>query len=820
MINSITLKDLVHIVRGEILQKNNDAPIQFVSTDSRKIINGPQTLFIALQGFKVDGHEFLEAASKQGVSHFIVEKNIDPNDYPNANIIKVKNTLSAMQALAKWNRKQFQGPVIGITGSNGKTIIKEWLGQLLGKKFDIAKSPKSYNSQTGVPLSIFGIESHHKAAILEAGISKPGEMAKLEAMIKPNVGIFTNIGTAHAEGFASQDEKLQEKALLFKHAQYIIYRKDHQLIHDYLSKRFSSDQLISWSQEPGADFTLAVKKEPTGSKITLIKPDMGIFTFHSKFNDEASLENLRHTIMAGLTLGLTEQEIQQTIPQLNTIEMRLTLKSGINQCLLIDDTYNNDLAGLDIALEFLQNQRPKKRKVLILSDLLQAGAKEKVYQKVSELIQHYQLDLLIAVGNDIQLLKQDPPCESLFFKDTGHLLGAIGRLNLQNDLVLIKGARAFRFEDIVNALQERLHGTVLEINLNALRKNFIFYKKQLKPETKVMVMVKAFAYGGGATEIAHHLEQLNADYLAVAYTDEGVALRQDKIKLPIMVLNPAPESFGNLIKFRLEPVVYSLSFFRRLGDFCRANLASIKVHLDLDTGMHRLGFDEEDLEELHCLVLEYPELEIASLYTHLAGADEAIHKEFSLKQIGRFKTMAEKIKSFLSYTPIMHALNSAGIIRYPEHQLDMVRLGIGLYGVEVNSIHEEALQPISVLKTTVSQIKVLKKGESVGYSRKGTMRQDGKIATIAIGYADGYDRRFSNGQGQVLIKGKKAAVIGNICMDMTMVDVTGMEVEEGDEVIVYGPGLSLKEQASTIGTIPYELLTNISSRVKRVYYLD
>ncbi|WP_460542735.1 bifunctional UDP-N-acetylmuramoyl-tripeptide:D-alanyl-D-alanine ligase/alanine racemase, partial [Echinicola sediminis] len=756
MIHPITVKELALIVKGKILQEESTEIVNFVSTDTRKVINAGQTLFIALRGFKVDGHDFLETAAMQGVSHFIIEKDIDLSSLKNTNVIKVPDALVALQALAKWNRNAFQGPVIGITGSNGKTIIKEWLGQFLVKKFDIAKSPKSYNSQTGVPLSIFGIEKHHKVAILEAGISRPGEMAKLEMMIKPNIGIFTNIGTAHAEGFKNQEEKLHEKALLFQDVQYLIYRKDHQLIHDYLIQRFPSDRLISWSQQTGADYTLSVKKESNGSKLTLIKPDMGLYTFHTKFTDEASLENLRHTIIASITLGLSEREIQQTLPQLNTVEMRLTLKSGIHQCLLIDDTYNNDLAGLDIALEFLQSQRPKNRKVLILSDLLQAGEKEKVYQKVHDLLQHYQLDLLIAVGTDIRRLEKTPPCEVIFFRDTPHLLSSLAGINLHNDLILIKGARTFQFENVVNALQERLHGTVLEINLNALRRNFTFYKKQLKPETKIMVMVKAFAYGGGATEIAHHLEQLKADYLAVAYTDEGVSLRQDKIELPIMVLNPAPESFSNLIKYQLEPVVYSLSFFRQLGEFCRANQALIRIHMDLDTGMRRLGFEEEDLEQLQKLIKEYPELEIASLYTHLAGADEAMHKDFSLQQLAKFQSMGSKIKSILHYTPLMHALNSAGIIRYPEHQMDMVRLGIGLYGVEVNSLHEEALQPVSILKTTISQIKQLAKGESVGYSRKGTMTQDGKIATIAIGYADGYDRRFSNGLGKVLIKGQKA----------------------------------------------------------------
>ncbi|MBD8488682.1 bifunctional UDP-N-acetylmuramoyl-tripeptide:D-alanyl-D-alanine ligase/alanine racemase [Echinicola sp. CAU 1574] len=820
MMKPISIEELAPLIQGKIIQKNSHHLIEFVSTDSRKIIKSETTLFVALRGFKVDGHFFLKEAYQLGVKNFIIEREVSHFTFSNANIIKVGNALDAMQSLAAWNRSNFSGPVIGITGSNGKTIVKEWIGQLLSVKFDIAKSPKSYNSQTGVPLSIFGIESHHRAAILEAGISKPGEMERLEQMIKPNVGIFTNIGTAHAEGFESQEQKLHEKALLFKDSQFIIYRQDHQAIHEFLIKNFSSDRLISWSQQPGADYTLSIKKEDSESKITLIKPDLGLFTFSTRFTDEASLENLRHAIVAGLTLGLSEQDIRKTIPQLTTIEMRLTLKAGVNQSLIIDDTYNNDLAGLDIALEFLQNQRQKNRKVVILSDLLQAGDSDFVYNRVNALIKHYQIDLLIGVGNEIKQLGLNPPCSTLFFESTEHLLSTINEIPFQNDLILIKGARAFAFEQVVNALQERIHGTVLEINLNALRRNFTFYKQLLEPKTKVMVMVKAFAYGGGATEIAHHLEQLKADYLAVAYTDEGVALRMDKIKLPIMVLNPAPESFPNLIRHKLEPVVYSPSFFKQLGEYCQSNQSHLSIHLDLDTGMHRLGFGEENLKDLVDLIQDYPELHIASCYTHLAGADEAIHEEFTKKQIELFSSMCDAIQNSLDYSPIRHALNSAGIVRYPQHQFDMVRLGIGLYGVEVNGMHGSALQPVSTLKTTVSQIKALKKGQTVGYSRKGSMKRDGKIATIAIGYADGYDRRFSNGNGQVLINGKKAPVIGNVCMDMTMVDITDMEVREGDEVIIYGEGLSIIEQAKSIGTIAYELLTNISGRVKRVYYLD
>jgi alanine racemase len=452
--------------------------------------------------------------------------------------------------------------------------------------------------------------------------------------------------------------------------------------------------------------------------------------------------------------------------------------------------------------------------------MLQVGKPQEVYQKIAELLQYHKVDFLVAVGGQIQLTLPFFQGESRHFPDTQSLIAGISGLNFENDLILITGAREFRFEQVVDRLQQRIHGTTLEINLNALTHNYNFYKSKIFPQTKIMVMVKAFAYGGGAAEIANHLQQMGADYLAVAYTDEGVALREAGIKLPIMVLNPVQESFIHLQQFQLEPVVYSPDFFKQLGKYCRHQGTEMPIHLDFDTGMHRLGFEMEHLQNLKTLIIDFPELRIASMYTHLVGADEEAHHEFSIRQLEDFLKMCNTLESQLGYRPLRHALNSAGILRYPEYQMDMVRLGIGLYGVEVSGLYEGALKPISILKTTVSQVKQIQAGETIGYSRKGKMDQDGQIATIAIGYADGYDRRFSNGRGFVLIHGHRAPVIGNVCMDMTMLDVTGLEVREGDEVLIYGPGISLKELAERIGTIPYELLTNISSRVKRVYYLD
>ena len=821
MIHTFTIYDLAKVIGGKLVQAGTSGSIEHITTDSRDIGLGNKSVYLALKGVKFDGHEFLSSVYDSGVRSFILNENQIPSlstGLTDANILAVPDTLDALQKTAEWNRSKFTGTVIGITGSNGKTIVKEWLGQVVGKIHPVAKSPKSYNSQIGVPLSVLGINDYHALAILEAGISRTGEMEKLEGIIKPTIGILTNLGSAHQEGFNDREEKLKEKIKLFANSKYVIYRKDQREVTEMLEDVFPEEKLIAWSEQPGTDYTLSIKRSAGGSTILLMKPDLTIHTFRTDFTDEASLENLRHVIVACLTLGLDPEAIDLGIQELRPVEMRLTLKEGQNNNTIIDDTYNNDLVGLSVALDFLLQQRPKKRKILILSDLLQAGENNKVYAKVASLVQQHGIDFIFGVGENIRVLGDIFPEISKIYSNTDDLISSGELAELDSDLILVKGARKFEFEKIVNHLQEKIHGTVLEINLNALAHNYNFYKKRLRPETKIMVMVKAFAYGGGAVEIANHLQQMKADYLAVAYTDEGTYLRNHGIHLPIMVLNPERESFPNLLKYNLDPVVYSLPFFKSLAQFVLAQKSTMNIHLDLDTGMHRLGFVEDDIPELGRLLTENRCLKVASVYTHLAGADEPIHHEFSLHQLALFTEMFHKLEGILNYSPLKHALNSAGIIRFPEHQFDMVRLGIGLYGIGVSEGLD--LQPISTLKTSISQIKILAKGRTIGYGRKGVMLEDGQIATIPIGYADGYDRRFGNGVGYVLIKGKKAPVIGNVCMDMCMVDVTGMDVRVGDEAIIYGKGISVKELAGKIGTIPYELLTNISDRVKRVYYSD
>uniref|UniRef100_UPI004048D5AD bifunctional UDP-N-acetylmuramoyl-tripeptide:D-alanyl-D-alanine ligase/alanine racemase n=1 Tax=Algoriphagus sp. TaxID=1872435 RepID=UPI004048D5AD len=823
MLISFTPSLLEKITGGAGLGKDPGQAIAQISIDSRQVLHPQQNLFVALKGAKADGISFVPELLNLGVSYFLVD---DQTSIPSSWLdrgyfIQVKDTRIALQSLATYQRVQFTKPVVGITGSNGKTIVKEWLGQVLSQQFAVAKSPKSYNSQVGVPLSIFGIQSYHQVALLEAGVSKTGDMDTLAQMIQPGLGIFTNIGSAHEEGFPDIKEKIAEKLKLFAGVNFLLYCKDHDLLAQEIEQQLPTEKRISWSKKAGAEYLVSWKNQETHSRIVVMKSDGQTFTFQVPFTDQASLENVTHVILASLSLGQEVKSIQEGLSHLMPVDMRLTLKPGLNDSLLIDDTYNNDLAGLKVALEFLSQQRPKRSKILIISDLLQQGLPEKVYKEVADLIQSYGIDQVIGVGTQIQHLETLLGKGVRTFSNTEQLLLELQPEQFQNDLILITGAREYTFERVVNRLQQRIHGTTLEINLNALTHNFNFYKRQLAPSTRVMVMVKAFAYGGGAAEIANHLQTLGADYLAVAYTDEGVSLRKQGIQLPIMVLNPVEESFDLLSQYQLEPVVFSPEFFRKLGAYVQHQSLQLSIHLDLDTGMNRLGFEQEQLVELMDLIQQYPQLQLASVYTHLVGADEEVHDDFSLHQLQQFQEMSESICSILSYKPLRHALNSAGIVRYPDFQLDMVRLGIGLYGVEVTGKHDRSLKAVSTLKTTISQVKTLAAGATVGYSRKGSLPEGGRIATLALGYADGYDRRFSQGKGYVLIDSKKAPVIGNVCMDMVMVDVSAIPgVKAGDEAIVYGEEISLKELADCIGTIPYELLTNISGRVKRVYYLD
>lgn len=813
-----------------------DTTAAYLLTDSRQLIFPQQTLFFAIKGEHHDGHQFLLDLHQKGVRQFVVERKaltgklIDTLEgFENTQIWEVESSLKALQEVAKRHRSQFDIPVIGITGSNGKTIVKEWLGQLLSPDFRIAKSPKSYNSQIGVPLSVWQLNDTHSLGIFEAGISQPHEMKSLQEIIQPTIGIFTNIGSAHDEGFRSRKQKVTEKLRLFTQSKQLIYCANYSDINEeirlILQPVNPSCELISWGTTNTCTVQVEWHKDETQTyivmKSALERYDNQLFSV--PFTDEASVENVIHCLILLLSMDIPSTEIRQRVSRLRPISMRLELKEGVNKCYIIDDTYNNDLVGLTIALNFLSQQEQRSQKIALLSDLLQTGQKEdELYVQINTLLQQKGVQKLIAIGDAFARNAHLISIEAQYFGTTTEFLAKLSLDWFQDALILIKGARTFQFERIVHRLQQRVHGTVLEINLDALTHNLNFYRNRVGNDTRIMVMVKAFAYGSGSAEVAQLLQFHRVDYLAVAYADEGVVLRQNGIELPIMVMNPSPSTFDKIVEYQLEPEIYSHKILEEWLDFIAEaeSKPCHKIHIKLDTGMHRLGFTEADLPALIQLLKQYPTLEVATIFSHLVGADEAIHNDFSKLQYERFIAGSTQLEEALGYRPLRHILNSAGIVRFPDYKLDMVRLGIGLYGVEVNRQEQRALQQIGTFKTVVSQVKHLPAGETIGYSRKGILEKASSIATIALGYADGYDRRFSKGVGKVLINGALCPVVGNVCMDMTMVDTTGVPVQEGDEVIIFGQDLPITHLADQIGTIPYEILTGISERVKRVFYKE
>ncbi len=817
---------------------------QYLLNDSRQLSSPQRSIFFAIKGLHHDGHLFLDDLYRKGVREFVVESNAlspiilrDLKRFQDAKIWKVENSIIAMQEVARKHRELFNLPIISITGSNGKTIVKEWLSQLLSNRFKIVKSPKSYNSQIGVPLSVWQINESHNLGIFEVGVSKPKEMDNLEKVVQPSIGIFTNIGTAHNEFFANSSEKIKEKIKLFSHVKTLIYCADYVEIDEIVKSELMLEnpncKIINWSRMANtgirADWEVGVENTKVFLDLSAVGNNTEKFTniFDIPFTDEASIENAIHCMLTLWHLGYNTSEIQARLQILRPVSMRLEMKQGINSNYLIDDTYNNDLAGLTIALNFLGQQKQRQKKVLILSDLLETGIPEKeLYKQIAHLTKERHLEYFIGIGDVISRNKNHFLASSVrtttniqFFKTTEEFLESQSIKALHNCTILIKGARKYGFEQIVNRLVQKTHGTILEINLDAITNNLNYYRDKIGQPTKMMVMVKAFAYGAGSTEVANLLQFHGVDYLAVAYTDEGVALRQNGVYLPIMVMNPSPNDFEQLVAYTLEPEIYSLRILKEFSEYIDERKISSKIHLKIDTGMHRLGFEKEALPELLSCLKTNPNLWVSTIFSHLAAADEQDFDEFTLNQVRHFTEMANQISDALGYLPSRHLANSAGIARFPEARLDMVRLGIGLYGVAAKEDDQLNLQTVGTLKTVISQIKHLKASETVGYGRKGELKRDTKIATIAIGYADGFDRRYGRGIGEVLINGQRCKVIGNVCMDMTMIDITDIShVQEGDEVIIFNQELSIIELAQKIGTIPYEVLTGVSERVKRVFY--
>ncbi len=813
---SLSTQNIAPIINAKWYENSNSFEIDHISIDSRSLQNGKTTLFFALVGPNNNGHIYIEELIQKGVRNFVVTS-IPENLKAKANFLLVENSLVALQKFAAYYRNLFHFPIIGITGSNGKTIVKEWLNFLLSPDFTIIRSPKSYNSQVGVPLSVISINEKHNLGIFEAGISTRNEMEKLEKIIRPNIGILTNIGSAHDEGFDNLGEKVKEKLKLFQNSEILIYNKNKTF--DALLD--SKVKTFSWSsKEETADVFIKIK--PILDK-TVLQIDYSGSKFDIKipFQDDASIENAIHCLMVLLYLKYDFETIANRIELLFPVEMRLKVKNGIHNSTLIDDSYSSDFQSLKIALDFLESQKQYKKKTVILSDIFQSGlTNEELYSKVSQLILSNKINKVIFIGETISEYK-NKFINCTTFKNTEAFISEFDSLNFGDETILIKGARVFEFEKIVALLEEKTHETVLEINLNAISHNLNFYKSKLKPTTKMMVMVKAFGYGNGGFEIAKVLEHHNVDYLGVAFADEGIALKNSGIKMPIMVLNPETTSFSAIIQHQLEPEIYSLKGLNSFLQLAKQkNLNAFPIHIKLDTGMHRLGFEEENIADLISVLKDNKYVKVKSILSHMATSDAMEHRNFALSQIDLFEKLSSKIISELQINPIRHILNTSGISNFPQAQYDMVRLGIGLYGVSNDANEQRFLENVGTLKSIISQIRTIEKGESVGYGRRFVAQKTSIIATIPIGYADGISRHWGNGLGFVTINNQKASIIGSICMDMLMVDITELKCQEGDEVILFGENPTVSFIAEKLETIPYEILTSISQRVKRVFYRE
>lgn len=802
-----------------------DATVSLLLTDSRRLSIPEESLFFALKTKTNDGHRYIKDLYSLKVRNFVVSDILpEYSAMPDANFLVVKDTLRALQRLVTYHRKRFNIPVIGITGSNGKTVVKEFLYQLLRSEFNIVRSPRSYNSQIGVPLSVWEMNERHTLGIFEAGISQPDEMEYLQPIISPTIGVITSIGEAHQENFISMGQKCREKLQLFVDSDAIIYNGDDTLIADSVEASCLSHKAIIWSRTD-TEAPLYIESIEKQADKTIIRCTLLGFerTYTIPFTDDASIENVIQCIAIMLYLKPTSVNDVEKFSRLEPVAMRLEVIEGINDCLLINDTYNSDINSLDIALDFQQSRKVGRemKTTLILSDILQSGTLPKsLYRKVSDLVSHRKVDRLIGIGKDLKeyeaffLTK-----EKEFYTTTEEFLAQPLQQMFRNELILIKGSRRFHFERITERLVRKVHETTLEVNLDAIVHNFNFYRSRLNPETKMVCMVKASAYGAGSYELAKTLQEHRCDYLAVAVADEGEELRKAGITIPIMVMNPELGSFNVLFENNLEPEVYS---FRLLDAIIRETerrgITSYPIHIKVDTGMHRLGFQPGDMSAVCERLRQQSGVVARSVFSHLAGSDSSIFDDFTMEQIGKFQTAAKTLEEGLEYKVIKHILNTAGIERFPQYQMDMVRLGIGLYGVSASGLR--GLRNVSTLKTTILQIQDVPKGDSIGYGRRSYVDRDSRIAIIPIGYADGLDRHFSNREGIVLINGQRCPIIGNICMDACMVDVTDIEAHEGDTVVIFGEGLEVNELSDRLHTIPYEILTSVSPRVKRVYYRE
>jgi alanine racemase len=814
----VTLQEMAAKLGGSIVGEA-DLAISELAIDSRTLVPVPRLLFIALVGERHDGHDYIAELYDRGVRAFLVSRlPADPLP-PDAGFCLVGDTLQGLQELAFMRREAFNGRVVAITGSNGKTIVKEWIFQFLGTQMQIHRSPKSYNSQVGVPLSVWMTGSYHQLALIEAGISRPMEMEKLQRIIRPHIGIFTNLGGAHQENFESLEQKLEEKLLLFRDCERIIFRSDQQVgdrsIVSYMQSLEAT--LVDWSLGGKATYRYRIGKRTSQGTNLVRELAGGSIEFYLPFSDDASIENALHALTFSLEMGLPAAQAQTLIENLEPVSMRMELLQGDQGSVLINDTYNSDTMGLSAALDLMDRQESKRGKVVILSDLLQTGKDHReLYGEVAGMIRNRGIDQFIGLGPALMHQRDLFPEKSLFYHDTDEFLRRMDRSLFRERNILVKGSRKFGFERITSELQLKSHQTLLEIDLNAMVNNLNVFRSLLSQGVKTMVMVKALSYGSGNVEIASLLQFHLVDYLAVAFIDEGIELRKAGIHLPIMVLNPDPSGFEMMLDYHLEPEIYSMRILESLLKSLRyRGRKQYPIHVKLDTGMHRLGFQEEELDGL-IHGLRHKELQVTSVFSHLAASDDPVHDGFTREQISRYNRMASAIENAAGTSFMRHLLNSSGIERFPDAQYDMVRLGIGLHGIGQTT----GLQPVSTFKTTISQIREVRKGETVGYSRRGRLERDSRIATLPVGYADGFHRNLGNGTGKIWIEGNVAPVVGDICMDMTMVDITGIAASEGDPVEIFGRNMPVSVLAGLAGTIAYEILTSIPERVKRVYLHD
>ncbi len=798
--------------------------INWLLTDSRTLSFPTESLFFAIRTARNDGHNYIFELYEKNLRHFVVnEIHPDYKKLNNAVFLLVPDSLLALQTLAAYHRSTFQVPVIGISGSNGKTVVKEWLYQLLHTDYNITRSPRSYNSQIGVPLSVWSMSQQTQLGIFEAGISKMDEMLHLEPIIQPTIGIFTNLGEAHQENFIGLKQKCEEKLKLFVNAKTLIYCADNKLIEISIAQSGFCGKHLSWGRSDSAYIRLLVINKSqfySSIEIRYLNKDL---KFKIPFIDDASIENALHCITLMLYLEIDVAEINRRLSLLEAVAMRLEVKEGVRDCLIINDSYNSDLNSLGIAIDFLNQQTNTKNltKTLILSDILQSGLKSSdLYISVSKLIQNKEIQQIIGIG--LEISKQADKFRNIkktFYETTEDFLKSKQIREFKNEIILLKGSRAFQFESISEKLELIAHETVLEVNLNALVENFNYFRYKLRTETKVMCMVKAFAYGSGSVEVARTLQHHRCDYLAVAVADEGAELRREGIRIPIVVMNPEKGGFAMIFEQNLEPEIYS---FRLLDSFITAaeklGIVDYPIHVKIDSGMHRLGFEPHEMDKIIDILKKQNKVKVRSVFSHLSGSDDPKFDAFTKQQIATFSACAELFSTSFSHSIMRHILNSAGIERFSEFQFDMVRLGIGHYGI--SSIPKTTLKQVCALKTIILQIKNVKAGETVGYGRKGLVNVDKRIAIIPIGYADGFDRKLGNGVGEVLVNGIRAKVIGNVCMDLIMIDVSNIDAKEGDQVEIFGENITVSEVASWLNTIPYEVLTSVSRRVKRLYYQE